>query len=51
MTISAPILALVCLIVSVVFAVVNGEYKSASIWALWAICVALITGGLIASVH
>lgn len=50
MTISAPILALICLIISVVFGILNGEIRSAQLWALWAICVALITGGLIASV-
>lgn len=49
--ISAPFLALICLIVSIVLAIVNVEYKSASLWALWAICVALIAGGLISSVH
>jgi hypothetical protein len=51
MSISAPILALVCLIVSFVLAIINNDLKSSSLWALWAICVALITGGRIASIH
>jgi hypothetical protein len=42
---SGTILALVCIIVSIVWAVVNKEFKSASLWALWAIFVVLFLGG------
>lgn len=39
------LITLVCIIVSVVFAVVNGEIRGASLWALYAIWAAIFFEG------
>lgn len=43
---SLALLAIICLIVSVVMAIANGELRSGSLWALWAIACALILGSI-----
>jgi hypothetical protein len=45
---TGTILALVCIIVSIVWAIVNKEFRSASLWALWAIFVVLFLGAHLA---
>ena len=42
---TGTILALVAFIVSIVFAIVNNEVRSASLWALWAIFLAIFLEG------
>jgi|KBSSwiStaDraftv2_1062776.scaffolds.fasta_scaffold423022_2 hypothetical protein len=42
---TGTVVALVFFIVSVVFAIINPEIKSASLWALWAIFMAIFLGG------
>lgn len=43
---SLAMLALICLLVSVVLAIVNNDFKSSSLWALWAIACAIILGSM-----
>lgn len=45
--ISVAVIAVIFLIVSFIFAAVNGEFRSASLWALWSIAAALVLGPFI----
>lgn len=38
------VLALACVVASVVFSVMHKDYQSPTVWALWAIFVVLVTG-------
>lgn len=42
-----PLVALILWIVSIVFAIVNNEIRSALVWAVWALCAVAILGAFV----